>query len=111
MRIRASKFTGVFAMMLCGIVLCCEGFAQATKVDAGVRRTVDWPEYGGVMSQHFSPLRTINAGNVRLLKVKWQFDMHEAGSGLEASPIVIGTGMYVCTPLERVVKLDAVSGA
>ena len=86
----------------------CHGQRSATR--SGPEYPQDWPEYGGPLSQHFSPLRQIRASNVGGLKVKWRFDMKESGGGLEATPIVIGPAMYVCTPLERVIKLEAASG-
>ena len=88
----------------------CFSFAQSSSSPHVASSPQDWPEYGGFSGQHFSPLRQINAENVNRLEVKWQFDMQEAGDGLEASPIVIGSAMYICTPLERVVKLNAETG-
>ena len=105
------RFVPVLLSAILGSGSSIAGLAQTSGVRPSERTVQDWPEYGGVSSQHFSPLRTIEAENVQRLKVKWQFDMHEAGGGLEASPIVIGEAMYLCTPLERVVKLNAASGA
>lgn len=58
-------------------------------------RRVDWPEYGGSRGQHYSPLKQIRADNVSRLKKAWEFDSGEEGSGLEASPMVVGRYLYV----------------
>lgn len=69
-----------------------------------------WPSYGRDYSnQRYSPLSQINTGNVGGLTLAWHY-----GTGIplafEASPVVIGNVMYVSTPLNHVVALDAKTG-
>ena len=85
--------------------------AQTSHPNVAAARPGDWPEYGGAQGQHFSPLRQIDAGNVSRLREAWRFDVKEdGGGGWEANPLVVGKAMYICTPLERVIKLDAETG-
>jgi len=87
---------------IAGIFLCSAGcFAQS----------VDWPAYnGGRDGDHYSRLAQINRDNVRELKVAWTFDTGEKG-GIQANPLVIGGVLYAYTPTQKVVALDAATGA
>ena len=67
----------------------------------------------------YSPLDGINKSNVSKLKLKWQWATGEhalpefkAGPGLfQATPILIDGVLYLSTPLNQVVALDAETGA
>ena len=109
-KIRTRRFTREILTLVASVSCCCVGLTQSSQRGSSVRQALDWPDYGGALGQHFSSLRAIGTQNVRKLRVEWQFDMQEPGGGLEASPIVVGKAMYICTPLERVVKLDATNG-
>ena len=70
---------------------------------------------GNLFNQRYSPLQTINRGNVAQLKGVWR--THLNGSGLgpqfsgEAQPIVHDGRIYVATGANDVFALDAMSGA
>ncbi len=81
--------------------------AVAGRAPAGVR--ADWPQYGGVDGEHYSPLKQITRDNVRQLKVAWTFDTGEEG-GLETNPLVIGRTVYGFTPSQKVIALDGATG-
>jgi len=88
--------------------LCCTAaFAQ------------DWPFYGADQGgSKYSPLEQINRSNVSKLKVAWEWKTGEAPlpefrttpGNFEVTPIMIGGVLYLSTPYNRVVALDAESG-
>ncbi|MGH9542509.1 MAG: hypothetical protein ACRD2H_11575, partial [Terriglobales bacterium] len=78
-----------------------------------------WPAYGhDNAGTRFSPLTQISAANVARLKAAWIYhtgdiaDGNQGGSrsGFEATPIVAGGTMYLCTGFDRVVALDPATG-
>jgi quinoprotein glucose dehydrogenase len=101
----------------------------------------DWPTYGHDRGgQRFSPLADITPQNVAQLEIAWTYHLRPDGSagaapateagaaeraaeGLagtsrrnrfaasQATPLVIGNGLFVTTPYGRVVALDATTGA
>src|ERR1035441_8901128 len=60
-------------------------------------------------SQGFSPIDQINASNVSGLKTVFTYDTG-LKQGHEAPPIVNGRFMYVTTPLDHLIAMDAVTG-
>ena len=61
--------------------------------------------------QRFSPLRKIEAGNVKQLGLAWFYDLDAAHRGQESTPLVIDGVMYVTGAWSKVFALDAKSGA
>ncbi|MGA9670396.1 MAG: PQQ-binding-like beta-propeller repeat protein, partial [Terracidiphilus sp.] len=73
--------------------------------------TTGWPVYnGGLEGDHYSQLKQINRANVKQLKMAWTFDTGEKG-GIQDNPLVIGRVLYAYTPTQKVVALDAATGA
>lgn len=80
----------------------------------------DWSAYGANESgTRYSTAAEITPGNVQRLEVAWQYrtgDLPGAHPGnesaymFEATPIKIGETLYVCTPRDIVVALDADTG-
>jgi quinoprotein glucose dehydrogenase len=71
----------------------------------------DWPVYGGdAGNARYSRLAQIKTTNVSTLKPAWTWDSGEDSPSFETTPLVIGHVMYVSTPHERVVALDADTG-
>lgn len=86
--------------------------------------------YGGSLrGTHYSPLTQITPGNVAALKPAWTFSTGELKAGgnqpidalgglkglygisaLQATPLQIGTALYMCTERNRVIALDAETG-
>ena len=92
-----------------------EGGARAAQADSVFRSAIadsaDWPSYGRDYSnRRFSPLAQISAANVGQLRLAWRYKTGIPHS-FEASPVVIDGTMYVSTPLNHVVALDAATGA
>ena len=71
----------------------------------------DWPVYGGTPeNSRYSSLAQINRENVKQLQVAWSFDSGETG-GLQTSPIIVGGVLYAYTPSQKVIALNAATGA
>ena len=80
----------------------------------------EWRHYGNDSGgMRYSTLDQINRTNVGELKVAWEFDNEDFSDGLsrsparsafEATPLMIGRTLYVPTPMDRLLALDAVSG-
>ncbi len=80
-----------------------------------------WPVYGGTPGgTRYSPLTQITPENVRALEVAWTYHhgdiedgSHGVGvrSGFQTTPILVEDTLYFCTPFNRVIALDAESGA
>ena len=84
----------------------------------------DWPTYGGSFSnKRYSRLNQVTRANVHQLQVKWTFPIPDAGvpgNSLQTTPLVvrgrnaglpdIDAVMFVTTPLNRVLALDAATG-
>jgi alcohol dehydrogenase (cytochrome c) len=88
--------------------------AESADADAAIRRAMadagTWPSYGRDYSnQRFSPLDQITPSNVVRLAPAWTYR-----TGIphvfETSPVVVGGTMYISTPLNHAVALDAVTG-
>ena len=79
----------------------------------------EWPYYGGdAGGMKYSPLKQINRGNVATLKVAWTYKTGELSDGselpirsaFEATPLMISGVLYLTTPFNRLVALDAETG-
>ena len=78
----------------------------------------EWSAYGGTdYGQRYSPLTQINTDNVKNLELAWQIqtgDMkgpNDVGeTTYEATPLKIGNALYLCTPHNWALALDADSG-
>src|SRR3954447_8491938 len=71
----------------------------------------DWPTYGhDVGGMRYSPLKQITPANVATLKGAWTYDTGEDSSGYQVTPLVVGTTMYISTPNQKIVALDAETG-
>src|SRR5262245_42714108 len=77
----------------------------------GAARAADeWLTIGRDYAEtRFSPLRSIDGGNVARLGLAWSYD---TGSlrGLEATPLVANGVLYASTPWSNVFALDARTG-
>jgi quinoprotein glucose dehydrogenase len=83
-------------------------------------RAQDWPVYGGdAGGTRFSGAVQITKGNVARLAVAWIYHTGEAArrgaafkhSAFQATPVLADGMLVFCTPFDRVVALDAASGA
>jgi len=96
--------------------------AAPTPVQLGTAN--DWPYVGGnIGGQRFSTLTGIDKNNVDKLKVAWTYNSGDFSTGgdsknpnahgataLQVTPIELDGTLYMCTPYNRVIALDAETG-
>ncbi len=92
----------------------------AATVASNVPAATDWNAYGGSNAgTRYSAVADITPKNVRQLQVAWQYrtgDLPENHPGnksaymFEATPIQVGDTLYVCSPRDIVIALDADTG-
>lgn len=101
-------------MKLSSILLRTSALAVACLLAPGLvaaQTSQDWAVYGGNKSgQRYSPLTQINRGNVKQLRVAWSFDAGEAPAGLQAHPLIQGGKLFIYSPQQVVLALDAATG-
>src|SRR5258708_30771340 len=80
----------------------------------------DWPFYGADQGgTKFSPLADVDRSNVSRLQPAWEWQTREKAlerfgtrpGNFQATPLMIGNGLYLSTPYNRVVALNADTGA
>lgn len=73
-----------------------------------------WEYYGrNADSTRFAPFDQINSDNVNKLEVAWTYRTGAETSGADEdqnTPIQVGDSVYLCTPLNKVIALDAETG-
>lgn len=93
--------------------------AQAGATDAA-SAVAPWPQIGNAPGgERYSPLTAIDKRNVARLEPKWiyhhgDFAKGENGAGataFEATPLMVDGTLYFCTPYNRIIALDAETGA
>jgi PQQ-dependent dehydrogenase (methanol/ethanol family) len=91
-------------LAVCSMYLLC---AQVVLADA----TRDWREYGnGAGNQRYSDLDEINTTTVADLSPAWIFQTGILGT-FPTNPLVVDGVMFLTTPFNHVIALDAASGA
>ncbi len=109
-----------------GIAICtllllaaCEESFEATSADEQQRRdTSSWSEYGGGSGARFASSAEINGSNVEDLEIAWIYrtgdvatdDVAPAGTAFEVTPILADGALVFCTPFNRVIALDPLTG-
>src|SRR5258705_3150456 len=103
------------AIAICLALGCAAGSAPPTASQG-----IDWPFYGhDAGGGRFSPLTDINLNNVSQLQVAWIAHSGDASTGkdgrgrtgFETTPIVVDGTLYFTTGINRVIALDASTGA
>lgn len=85
---------------------------DAARMAAADGEPGNWMSTGRTYAeQHFSPLRTIDSGNVKQLGLAWFHDLDAAHRGQESTPLVIDGVMYVTSAWSKVFALNAKTGA
>lgn len=100
---------------IAGALLSLGFCAAAVADDAG-----EWRHYGRTLAgTRYSPLKQIDAANVADLKPAWQYRTGDSADhkqdprnlpAFEATPLKVGDSLYLCTPTNIVIALDAQSG-
>jgi quinoprotein glucose dehydrogenase len=78
----------------------------------------EWHQYGRTpFGQRFSPLEQITPANVGSLKVAWQYRTGDvklpqdvAETTYQVTPLKVGDTLYLCTPHNWAIALDAATG-
>jgi len=88
--------------------------AAVTNAAAGQGAGNDWPAYGRTTSgERFAPFEQINKTNVKDLQVAWTYrtgDLAVDGAEYQVTPLKVDDTVYLCTPLSKVVAVDATTG-
>ncbi len=91
---------------------------NATPVLGGNVPAGEWHQYGRTQyGQRYSPLDQINANNVSTLKVAWQYQTGDVKkpddvgeTTYQVTPLKVGDTLYMCTPHNWAIALDAATG-
>ncbi|MCC7127135.1 MAG: pyrroloquinoline quinone-dependent dehydrogenase [Acidobacteria bacterium] len=107
--------------LLCAATLTSLGAATQPSVPpAGDGRVQEWTVYGGdAGGTKYSPLSDINRSNVAKLEIAWEWKPDDAPleqygtrpGNFQNTPLMIDNVLYVSTPYNKVVALDAETGA
>ncbi|HEY2546631.1 MAG TPA: hypothetical protein VGI46_11240, partial [Candidatus Acidoferrum sp.] len=111
--IKLLSFSVGTSLLFC--LLLFPGLVQAQKApDAG------WPNYGNDPGgTRYSPARQIDRGNVSQLEVAWTYrtgalpydEDLDKKAAFEATPILVDGTLYLSTPYDHVIALNAITGA
>jgi len=106
----------ILAVLALGALLtACEPARVADRPAGGP--IAGWPHYGNDPGgMRYSPLTQITKENVRDLAVAWTYRTGDVPrkqqlAAFEATPILVGRTLYLSTPFNRVIALDAETGA
>ncbi len=100
--------------LLLAALACGEPVVPSTDVVAG------WSHYGAdTRGTRYSPADQITPENVAHLEVAWTYHTGDVDDGSETdygtsfqnTPIVVGDTLYLCTPRNKAIALDAETGA
>ncbi|WP_432347229.1 glucose/quinate/shikimate family membrane-bound PQQ-dependent dehydrogenase [Shinella yambaruensis] len=91
---------------------------NATPALGGDVPAGEWHQYGRTpYGQRYSPLDQINTDNVGTLKVAWQYQTGDVKlpddvgeTTYQVTPLKIGDTLYMCTPHNWAIALDAATG-
>jgi quinoprotein glucose dehydrogenase len=93
--------------------------AAAAPQQAATIPDGDWQAYGRTAAgQRYSPLGQITPANARNLQVAWQFRTGDLRGRVgdpeettdEVTPLKIGNRLFLCTPHQQAIALDATTG-
>jgi len=102
---------GFFIAVVCSAGVAPVGAVDDARLRAASNSTTDWIAYGhNYDNQRFSTLKQINRNNVTGLAPRWIYQTGISATFL-TSPMVADGVMYLSTPRNDVVALDAVTGA
>ncbi|MAC47198.1 MAG: PQQ-dependent dehydrogenase, methanol/ethanol family [Oceanospirillum sp.] len=91
-------------------LIYCLGFGSHSALAQNGDGNTDWRYHGNDnYEQRFSPLKTINTGNVENLGLAWYMDLPTA-RGQESTPLIIDGVMYTSAAWSHVYAIDAKTG-
>ncbi len=95
------------------------GIRAQLEADAAVIPAGEWHAYGrDGLGQRYSPLTQITSDNVDQLEVAWHFQTGDTRgrpgdpveTTFEVTPLKVDNSLYLCTPHQSVIALDATTG-
>ncbi len=96
------------------IVATSGAAAPVVNADAGKDSGNDWPAYGrNTEGNRFAQFDQINKSNVKDLQVAWTYrtgDLAVDGKEYQTTPLKIDDTVYLCTPSNIVIALEATTG-
>ena len=117
--------TPLMRSLVAGLILTAMSWSAACA-EQPAQRAGDWPVVGGDPGwMKYSPLDQIDQSNVSRLEVAWVWETREEPipgprqpvpgqrvrpGDFQTTPLVLGGTMYLSTPYNKVVALDAASG-
>ncbi|GAB3350894.1 membrane-bound PQQ-dependent dehydrogenase, glucose/quinate/shikimate family [Chromohalobacter beijerinckii] len=88
--------------------------AAIIKSDAGQENGNDWPAWGrSTQGERFAQFEQINKDNVDQLEVAWTYrtgDLATGGAEYQVTPLKVDDTVYLCTPMSKVIALNATTG-
>ncbi len=117
----ARKIRPLAAAATLALIAGCDPSFEATLAsEARTRDVTEWPEYGGGMGQRYADLADINRDNVTDLEVAWIYRTGDVSaertpeirstSAFEVTPITVEGRLVFCSPFNRVIALDPLTG-
>ena len=114
------QYAFVFALSLLAGATAYPVLSVPVEEAPQARNTSAWPSYGNdVGGMRFAELNEITPENVSKLKVAWKYKTGDKADGIhgspsmsafEATPVLVGGRLVFCTPFNRVVALDPLTG-
>lgn len=103
-------------MIVIGSRIAAQGvtdkFVPVTQEDLINPGPADWLMLGGNMEHwNYSPLEQINRENVNSLQLVWARQLPTSGGRAGTSPIVHNGMMYLVSPNDAILAVDAVTGS
>ncbi len=103
------------------VLIGCSKELDATRAESTERRvTSNWSEYGGGQGQRFADIDQITAANVSDLEPLWVYRTGDvadgnsaaipSGSSFQVTPVLVEGALVFCTPFNRVIALDPLTG-
>ena len=87
-------------------------FVSVTQRDLNAPASADWLMLGGKMEHwNYSPLDQINRENVNSLQLVWARQLPTTGGRAGTSPLVHNGIMYLVSPNDAILAVDAVTGS
>ncbi len=118
-RVKLGLRVGVRVAVRVGLALSLVALACSNAEVDYAGPVADWPAYGGdIGGTRYSPVEQIDRGNVDRLEIAWTYHTGDVDFGTETligtafqnTPIVVGDTLYLCSPRNKAIALDAATG-
>lgn len=88
-----------------------EKYLATPATPAEIRTTSEWPSYGGAGAAKFAELEQIDKQNVGDLELAWTYRTGDTANVFQGTPILVDGRLTLCTPHNKVIALDPLTGA